>query len=100
MSGYDELTAFVRESGLNDEESRHAVRRCIITMTKAGVGAYVGAGAIAYFMNMNPFSAAGFATATLGGGAALALVSSPSCGDVRKAVMFWKSAEGLTAEDP
>lgn len=98
MAAYDDLLAFVRESGLDDEEARHAVRRCAITMAKNGAGAYLGAGAIAYFMNMNPASAMGFAAVTFGSGAAYALATSPSCGDVRKAVFFWRTAEGLTAE--
>jgi hypothetical protein len=93
MAAYDDLLGFMRDQGFTDLEAQHAVKRCVIAMAKHGAGAYAGAGAIAFFMNMTPASAMGFATVTLAGGAAHGLATSPQCKDIREAISFWNTAD-------
>jgi hypothetical protein len=92
MAAYNDLVSFVADQGLSEGEAEHAIRRCLMAMAKYGIGAYAGAGAVAYFMNMTPASAVGFGLLTVGGGAAVGLMKSPQCSEVRGAVRFWNTA--------
>lgn len=89
MAAYDDLIAFITKQGVSEQEAAHAVRRCVIAMGRHGLAAYGSAGAIAYFLNMNPASAMGFATAAIGSGAAIGFASAPQCSEVRSAIAFW-----------
>lgn len=86
------LDMIVQNTGISEAEAEHAVRRCATAMLKQGVAAYGSAGALAYFLNMNPASGLSFAVTTLSLGAGHALLTSNSCGDVRRAIAFWNTA--------
>jgi hypothetical protein len=89
---YQPLLDMLVDTGLSESEAEHAVRRCATAMAKQGIATYTGAGALAYFLNMNPASGMSFAVLAVGAGAGHALATSPSCGDVRKAIGFWNTA--------
>jgi hypothetical protein len=90
---YNDLISSVSESGLAEEEAKHAVRRCVLAMAKGGFVGYTAMGALAYFMSMNPATALPYLLVSTSGGAAYQLAKSPQCEDVRKAVFFWNSAK-------
>jgi hypothetical protein len=90
---YQELVDTIVESGVSRAEARHAVNSCALAMAKQGTVAYTGSALLMYFMNTNPASAIGYGTAAFGAGAAHALIKSPDCREVRRAVRFWTHAQ-------
>ena len=91
-SPYEQLIEAIVETGVSEVEAQHAARRCAMAMAKQGAVGYLGGGAFAYFMAMNPASAVPYAIAGLAGGAAYALIKSPQCSEVREAIRFWNTA--------
>jgi hypothetical protein len=89
---YEELVSTIVDSGISRPEAEHAVRLCTFAMAKQGAGAYTGSALLMYFMNMTPASAIAYGTLAVGAGASHALLKSPDCQEVRKAVQFWSRA--------
>ena len=89
---YEQLIQAIVQTGVSQDEARHAARRCALEMARQGFVGYLGSGALAYFLAMNPVSAMSF----LAGGAVLgaghAFARSPQCSEVREAISFWSSA--------
>jgi len=92
-SPYDELIDAIVDSGVSESEAQLAARRCALAMAQNGAVAYLGGGALAYFLAMNPASAVPYAVGGLTLGAGYALAKSPRCSEVRDAIRFWSSVQ-------
>jgi hypothetical protein len=86
---YDELIQSITATGLPETEARNAARRCAMAMAKQGAVGYLGGGAFAYFMAMNPATAVPYLVGGAVLGAGHALAKSPQCSEVREAIRFW-----------
>jgi hypothetical protein len=91
-SPYDDLIQAITATGVSEVEARHAARRCAIAMAKNGAMGYLGGGAFAYFMAMNPAAAIPFLVGGAAIGAGYAFAKAPQCSEVREAVRFWNTA--------
>jgi hypothetical protein len=87
-SPYEQLIQAIIETGIPETEARHAARRCALAMAKQGATRYLGGGALAYFMAMNPATAVPYLVGGVALGAGHALLKAPQCSEVREAVPF------------
>lgn len=84
---YQTLVEYVGKQGFSEEESRHAIRRCMLAASRNGALSYLGPGAaIAYFVG-----GPGVPIAVGLIGATATVAASASCGDVRQAIQRWGS---------
>jgi hypothetical protein len=90
---YNDLINWVADTGVTRDEARHAVVRCSLAIAKGGAAGYAAMGAAAYFMAMNPATAAEYLVASTAIGGGYALAKSPSCAEVREAIQFWNKVE-------
>jgi hypothetical protein len=89
---YEELQRFMISNGIPAADAEIAIRRCSIAIAKRASAGYIGGGAVAYFMAMNPAAGISYVVggATIGAGSAL--YSSPACADIRTAIRYWWTA--------
>jgi hypothetical protein len=91
-SPYEQLIQAIAETGVSEVEAQHAARRCAIAMAKQGIAGYAAGGALSYFLAMNLTTAVPYLVGSTALGAGHALMKSPQCSDVRRAIQFWSTA--------
>ena len=85
---YETLLSFLTDNGISRAEAEVAVQKCARAMALSGAKGYLAGGIVGFFMG--GASAPGMAMLGGGVGAAYGLATSPSCGEVRNALSYWR----------